>query len=366
MKPKKILLVTSEFPPQPGGIGNHSYYLATYLMKAGKDVVVITDQRSQQGNEERIFDANCNFKVVRIKRERFIAKTYVRRIQALFKNNSSECLVIASGKFSLWAVAFLTFFKKCKTVGILHGTEINYKNPILKKSIEFSLKRLGNLIAVSNFTKSLVSDLNLPITVIPNGIVNNDWQVTADKTSSKPKGEPSFLTVGRISDRKGQFKVVSYLPELIKNWPDLCYHCIGLDSEGARLKVLAESLGVGSYLSIHGPLTNEDLKQFLSKVDIVLMLSQNTNSGDVEGFGIAALEANALGIPVIGSRNTGLEEAIEDFKSGRLVDSENYSEVEAAIIEILHNKTAYSHNSVLWAKRHDWSKIIQQYLNVLE
>ncbi|HAI19011.1 MAG TPA: hypothetical protein DCM10_13880 [Xanthomarina gelatinilytica] len=39
---KNILIVTSEFPPQPGGIGTHAYYLALHLVKNGYGVTVIS------------------------------------------------------------------------------------------------------------------------------------------------------------------------------------------------------------------------------------------------------------------------------------------------------------------------------------
>ena len=49
---KKILIVTSEFPPQPGGIGNHGFHLANQLSKNFYEVEVITDNRSVSGFEE--------------------------------------------------------------------------------------------------------------------------------------------------------------------------------------------------------------------------------------------------------------------------------------------------------------------------
>ena len=55
---KSILLITSEFPPQPGGIGNHAYYLALYLSKKGYEVQVIADQRDEDNSDEIEFDTS--------------------------------------------------------------------------------------------------------------------------------------------------------------------------------------------------------------------------------------------------------------------------------------------------------------------
>ena len=54
--------------------------------------------------------------------------------------------------------------------------------------------------------------------------------------------------------------------------------------------------------------------------DIFVMLSEETTTGDVEGFGIAVIEANALGIPTIGTMGSGLEDAISDKITGFLVN----------------------------------------------
>ena len=53
MHSNKILLVTSEFPPQPGGLGNHSYNLANQLAKQKYAVTLITDVRSSNGEAEK-------------------------------------------------------------------------------------------------------------------------------------------------------------------------------------------------------------------------------------------------------------------------------------------------------------------------
>ena len=79
-KYKHFLLVTSEFPPQPGGIGNHAFNVANQLQHQGCFVTVITDIRSTDGAAEKSFDATLNFKVIRIQRYKFIFYTYIKRL----------------------------------------------------------------------------------------------------------------------------------------------------------------------------------------------------------------------------------------------------------------------------------------------
>ena len=70
MNSNKILFISSEFPPQPGGIGNHAYNLAKGFSENKIDVVVHTNSRSDDGREEQEFDAMQSFSVIRIPRKK--------------------------------------------------------------------------------------------------------------------------------------------------------------------------------------------------------------------------------------------------------------------------------------------------------
>lgn len=77
---KKLLFLTSELPPQPGGIGTHANQLAHYLSKS-YEVEVIADQRSGSGQEERAFDQKSIYKIRRVQRYKVILLTYILRIR---------------------------------------------------------------------------------------------------------------------------------------------------------------------------------------------------------------------------------------------------------------------------------------------
>lgn len=364
-KQKKILIVTSEFPPQPGGIGNHAYNLAYNISMQGYDVSVIADQRSLTGDEEIEFDKGLPFKVIRIKRYSFRTRMYINRIVSTYRMMKNISFVIATGKFSLWNVGLLSKFSKAKTIAVIHGTEVNFKPFLLRKSVNVALKQFDEIVAVSNYTKELISSLNIGVHVIPNGIDIKDWEV--ESTNSKPlKGNPVLITVGRVSSRKGQLNVIKHLPKLTNEFPELHYHCIGIPTEADEFLKKAEKLNVDNYVTFHGSLDNEQLKQALSGADIFVMLSSESPTGDVEGFGIAILEANTLGIPAIGSKGCGIEDAIDQNSSGILVDHKDSLQFLQSVKHILENKNIFYKGAVSWSKQHDWSYIIKDYIKLLE
>lgn len=362
---KNILIISSEFPPQPGGIGNHAYNLAFYLSKNNYTVSVIADQRAIVNAEENAFDSKLSFTVQRIplKRVRFLM--YVHRVIKTMRAFKKADYVIATGKFSLWNVAFCSFFFTRKTMAVIHGTEVNFQSAGLKRAIDMSLKRFDLIVAVSEYTKRLVAHIEREVIVIPNGINLSAWQA---KNSNKASlnGQPVLTTVGRVSTRKGQLQVIKLLPELTMLYPNIHYHCIGIPTEANDFMHQARALGVDTKVTFHGAVDDIRLKAVLLASDVFVMLSTESNTGDVEGFGIAILEANALGIPAIGSNNCGIEDAILDEKSGLLVSNGDIAEFKSALKSIMEHPDQYKAGAIKWANRHSWDDIVARYIKEIE
>jgi glycosyltransferase involved in cell wall biosynthesis len=96
------------------------------------------------------------------------------------------------------------------------------------------------------------------------------------------------------------------------------------------------------------------------------MLSAHLKNGDVEGFGIAVLEANALGLPAIGSSDSGIADAIRDGYSGALVLPDDIASISSALETIMWDYERYSSNAVSWSKGFEWEVVIQNYLKLIE
>lgn len=365
MNKKRILIVTSEFPPQPGGIGNHAYNLAHQLSLNNYLVSVIADQRSFQGEEELQFDKDLNFKVYRIRMKRLRVLMYVQRLYTLMRLVKAADVVIASGKFSLWNVAFSSLFQHRTALAVIHGSEVNFKNTYLRKSVEWSLKRFDHIIAVSKYTKSLIAHLNLKVTVIPNGYDSRKWKPHVVPLQNL-SGYPKLITVGNVTARKGQLNVILQLPDLIKKYPNIHYHCIGLPTEAEDFMGTAKALNVQDHVTFHGRVDDNKLQQMLMASDIFVMLSNETATGDVEGFGIAVIEANALGIPAIGSSGSGLEDAIKEGVTGFLIPVDPSTDFQGRITDLLEDHEVFSSAAVEWAHQHEWEINVKQYKDVIE
>lgn len=357
--------MSSEFPPQPGGIGNHAFNLARQLILSGCEIEVFTNARSADGKEENIFDQAQAFKIHRVKRKNLLI-TYLTRIQ-LFKKvvkAFAPSVIMGSGKFSLWLVGFFTHNKKNKKVAIVHGSEL--QRPLIMERIlvNMAIERMHYVVAVSNFTKSLLKNSRrLKIAVIPNGFDRS--HITFETKSTDTLGL-QLITVGTLSRRKGQHNVIKALPEILKKHPKVCYRMVGTPSDEEQLRELAVALGVAAHIKIYGVLNQKAMVELLENSAIFIMLSEKDTFGAVEGFGIALLEANYLGIPTIGSLNCGIEDAIDHGNSGLLVNPFEKEAICDAIGSILKNKTHYKEHSKEWALKHEWSHIIKRYNSFLD
>ena len=357
------MLITSEFPPQPGGIGNHAWHLAKSFQEHGMEVQVLSDQRSGEGKEEQAFDTAQPFEVIRVKRQNIIVFSYLNRIRKAFSLAKENDTVLLSGKFSIWIGGLLSLLLNKKYVAVLHGSEVLLPSKLQRKFTNFCLQRFNQLVAVSNYTKSLIDYLKLNVAVIPNGF-------EISELANQPKAiAPDFtlnlVTVGNVTPRKGQHNVIKALPEIKKKYPRLKYHIVGIPSTKDNLVRLAKNLNIAEHVVFHGRVSEEEKLTLLKQATIFMMLSEHTAKGDVEGFGIAILEANALGLPGIGARGCGIEDAIAHQKSGILVNNKNKEEIVEAIDTILGNYPQFSGNAIEWTQHFTWDKIIQQYLKVV-
>ncbi len=361
---KSILLISSEFPPGPGGIGYHAYSLSFSLHKIGYNVIVMSPADFVSNSEVEDFDLDQNFKIIRYPRIGW--RTYFNRWkltkEELKRNEYSS--VILTGKFSLWQGWMIKkFFPKQKTVAVLHGSEVNLKNLLLRKFTLIAINSSDIIVAVSRFTRDILPKWILrsrQIEVIPNGIflIQNeirDHSVLLD-------GSPKLITVGHVSPRKGQHRVIKALPKMLEKYPKIKYHIVGRPVNQKKLEDLAKDLGVFENIQFHGRIKNhQDLQFYYEDADIFMLLSENQDDGDVEGYGIVALEANERGLPVIGAKFCGVEDAVSHGHSGFLVDGNNIDEICSAVIDCMIHREELKVGAREWAVKHQWKEIVKQY-----
>ncbi len=143
-----------------------------------------------------------------------------------------------------------------------------------------------------------------------------------------------LLTVARLVPHKGVDVTLHALAGLAASHPDLGYAVVGRGDHQPALESLAAELGLKHRVRFLTDVTDTDLPALYNAADLYVGVSRQAGL-DVEGFGIALLEASASGLAVVAGRSGGIPDAVRDGESGVLVDAENHRAVAASISALL-------------------------------
>lgn len=148
---------------------------------------------------------------------------------------------------------------------------------------------------------------------------------------------PELLVVGRLSAGKGFDDAVAALGELGKRGLRPRLVVVGEGPERARLGELARTHGVESQVEFRGSLTHDAIAPLYAAAWLLLAPSKVMANGRRDGIPNVVIEAMAAGVPVVGTRAAGLEEAIEPGRTGALCEPANPRSLADAVEPLLRN-----------------------------
>lgn len=160
-----------------------------------------------------------------------------------------------------------------------------------------------------------------PVTVVPYGVDLREFR-------PRPRGERSEVVIGavtRLSKEKGLHYLLEAFAVVAGRRPEASLVLAGEGPERRRLERLAARLGLGERVQFLGEVPHEQVPQVLQGLDIFAMPST------YEGFGVAALEAGAMEVPVVASRIHGIPDVVVDGETGLLVPPRDRQALAAAL-----------------------------------
>jgi phosphatidylinositol alpha-1,6-mannosyltransferase len=151
-------------------------------------------------------------------------------------------------------------------------------------------------------------------------------------------GKTVILTVARMVPRKGHRIALQAFAQICDRFPNAHYIIAGTGPEESHLREFVQRLEIEDRVTFAGFVPCERLPDLYKLCDIMLLTNREEADGDVEGFGIVFLEANATGKAVIGGRSGGAVEAVVNGTTGLLVDPDDVAEVSQALEKLILNK----------------------------
>jgi glycosyltransferase involved in cell wall biosynthesis len=266
-------------------------------------------------------------------------------------------------------VTFLPFLKtgKAKIVLTVHGTysvpcslfDGYFKRKLAHYFYQKCYNKSDVIIAVSHFTKNHLIKY-FPKLSSKTIVVNNGINLSKYPLSISPAHQEEIkkiLFVGSVKERKGVLQSIEALKNYKENFSDqFKYYIVGsyFENDNYFQECLSRirDYGLQDNIVFTQRVSDEKLAEFYRNSDLFLMLSIN-NGKQFEGFGLVYLEANAWGVPCIGSINCGVEDAIADGKTGYLANPFKSQDVALKIDNILTKKLIAPVDCINWANEHN-------------
>lgn len=202
------------------------------------------------------------------------------------------------------------------TIVTLHGLDIVHPHPLYRAWRAMFLRRFDAYVCISESARVAAVDAGLPperLHVIGIGV-----DVRPPPSNDAVRDAATLLFIGRLVRRKGlAWFVGDVLPSVARRYPDVKLVILGDGPE--RDTVVEAARGGGVERALLWPPRDEAHKAaWLARASVCVMPNVRV-AGDMEGFGIVALEAAAAGCPLLASDLEGLKDAVADGESGALV-----------------------------------------------
>jgi phosphatidyl-myo-inositol dimannoside synthase len=374
-----ILVITWNYPPRRGGIENLIGSLCAELQKQHSVHVITAHTRLSMSGEENVFRAPLPGLVP------FALYALWRGAVLLARNQRIDVIFGGSVLVTPLALILARLFGR-RVILQAHGLDIIYRNFFYRQLCVRWLKRCDNLIANSRYTARLGQLKGVPserIVVIPPGVEERHFSTPADGVVAKEawgiKDRKIILFVGRLARRKGvkEFIENSFV-DIVRAVPQALFLIVGgnpteslihRDDMISKIDRVVSKLRFKDHVRLLGSTNDDELIGLYQACELAVLPALDLED-DVEGFGIVALEAAAAGKPVVATRVGGIPDAVEDGKSGILVEPTDYGQLSQAVISLLHN-----HESCLSmgrfgkcraTKEFSWSRICRRYEGVFD
>lgn len=230
---------------------------------------------------------------------------------------------------------WLGHIKGVPVAGIEHWSELA-KNPIprnVRKLGEKTYPYLDSVIAVSeSLSKVIQSEFHQTKTHVVNNVLGNEF--LSANTSQRQSDIVRLITTGSLIHRKGLDILITALYEIEKTTKNWQLDIIGEGQEKKQLQTLIQQLHLEHKIRFLGALTKKEIIHHYQNSDAFVTTSRS------ETFGVAIIEALAIGLPAIATICGGPEEFITE-QNGILIQPEDISATTKALISLITNIRHY-------------------------
>lgn len=370
------------FYPVIGGAETHVFHLSENLVERGHEVFVLTSDCTPINNYPG-FASSEEINGIHVRRFKTFNLGAGLRI---WRGLAREILQLQPDIIHVHSIGFphsdvcalLSKIKKVPSIATTHGAlgigDSAHREDIRRRiwaSIvtRQTLRFLDRTIVISPVEKPYVLKAVRPerVCIIPNGVPAEIFDNSIDPLPFRKKygleDSPVILYLGRLVGKKGIEHLLMAAPLILKK------HRVKIliaGPDGGKKKMLIElsqNLRLDKDVIFTGELSEQDKLQAIACSDMLVLPSKK------EAQGIVLLEAQAMGKPVIATRQGGIPYFIEDGENGILIDYGRPDQIANAVEKLLFDRDfreKIGKKGTKTARMFTWDVITQKILDVYE
>ena len=243
---------------------------------------------------------------------------------------------------------------------------------IIRKLIDYTLSPIGilieryvlskmpNIVVQTPSIKNIISKwTKSKIYIVPSGIDYERIKIMQSNTLFNEK--PDIFIVNYMTKIKGIDFLIKALPIVTNSIPNLSVCIGGSGPQENELKYLVKKLGLDKTVKFLGFVSEEEKYQYYKSCKIVVVPSRWDCQPD------APLVAAASGKPAIASRIGGIQDTVEDGKTGFLFEPENIEDLADKIVTLLKDeklREEIGSAAKEKVKSYDWKKIAERTVEI--
>lgn len=330
---KKMLMVSRNFPPLIGGMERLNFNIYKSLEK-NFDVDVAGPNGSS-----RFFRCKNVVEFPFFPLWKYVAFSLVKTV--FFSVNKKYEFVFCGSGSAILAGYFSARITSAKLVCYLHGLDVIADSKIYKLFFLPLIKRSDLLFVNSEYTKQLAIAAGMDACKLK--VINPGVDLPPVKTGTAERNlfreqyelaeKQVLLIVGRITKRKGTLEFIeNVMPNLMAQYPNIVCVVIGGEPSGAlgvrddvlgKMQNLIKERDLSRHVMLLGQIDDNLLTSAYFAADLMVFPILDL-PGDVEGFGMVAVESAAHGLPTIAFSVGGVSDAVSSGESGWLIPSGDY------------------------------------------
>jgi colanic acid/amylovoran biosynthesis glycosyltransferase len=156
------------------------------------------------------------------------------------------------------------------------------------------------------------------------------------------EGHLRVLMVGRLVEKKGFRYGIQAFGRLAEGLPSAELRIVGEGPEQLELRHLIDSMGLDSRVKLLGRVPREGVFDEMARAHLFVAPSVTAANGDQEGTPTVLLEAQATGLPVVGTQHADIPSTMLDGQSGHVVPERDVDALARRLLELWNHPDGWA------------------------